>query len=150
VLSDRTFDSNDLPAVKLEVPDGCRIQFDSVTAAVAAMSDGDTVASATTAFQVNSSTLSDDVDLDRILDLASKALVNRGITRGDTFAETIDGLPATGRVMHGETDDSCLWFVKRGPKFVSALVCRSRSPTNARRACSSVLERLSWRELARR
>src|SRR4051812_43815602 len=29
VLSDRIFDSNDLPAVRLEVPDGWRIEFDS-------------------------------------------------------------------------------------------------------------------------
>ena len=147
VVSERVFDSKDLPAVKLEAPDGWRIEFDSANRLVAAVQGSDPIATAKTVFQINSSTLSDDTDLDRILAIASKALEDRGMTRGDSFTETIDGLPARGRVLRGDTDDSCLWFVKRGPRFVSALICRSRSPTNAREACNPVLERLRWREL---
>ncbi len=147
VVSDRDFDSKQLPAVKLEAPDGWRIEFDSAKGLVAAVSGSDPIATAKTVFQVNSSTLSDDADLDRILAISSKSLVDRGMTTGDTFTETIDGLPARGRVLRGDTDETCLWFVWRGPRFVSALICRSRIPTNAREACKSVIERLRWREL---
>jgi hypothetical protein len=146
-VSDRAFDSQDLPAVKLEAPSGWRIEFDSANGVVAVVQGSDPIATAKTVFQINSSTLSNDADLDRILAMASKGLEDRGMTKGDSFSETIDGFPARGRVLRGDTDDSCLWFVKRGPRFVSALICRSRSPTNAREACNSVLDRLKWREL---
>jgi hypothetical protein len=149
VVSDRAFDSNELPAVKLDAPEGWRLQFDSVKPSIVAIQRRDWVSPATT-FRVMSSVISDDPDVDRMLAITSKGLEDRGLTKGDSFRETIDGLLAAGRVLHNEKEEVCLWFVKRGPHLASALICESRRPMNAREACKPVLERLKWRELVRK
>jgi hypothetical protein len=146
IVTERAFDSNELPAVKLEAPEGWRLEFDSVKRSIVAIRRKDWVSPATT-FRVMSSVISDEPDVDRMLAMTSKGLEDRGLTKGDSFRETIDGLSAAGRILHNETEEVCLWFVKRGPHLASALMCESRRPMNAREACKPVLERLKWREV---
>jgi hypothetical protein len=145
IVSERAFDSNELPAVRLDAPEGWRLEFDSVKRSVLAVRRKDWVSAATT-FRVMSSVISDAPDIDRMLAISSKALEDRGLTKGDSFRETIDGLSAVGRVLHNQTDEVCLWFVQRGPHLASGLICESRRPMGAREACKPVLERLRWRE----
>ncbi len=149
IVTDRAFDSNELPAVKLEAPEGWHLEFDSVKRSVVAVRRRDWVSAATT-FRVMSSVISDDPDVDRMLATTSKVLEDRGLTKGDSFRETIDGLSAAGRVLHNETEEVCLWFVKRGAHLASGLTCESRRPMNAREACKPVLERLKWRDFVRK
>jgi hypothetical protein len=145
-ITNDLFDSHGLPAVHLEAPQGWRIAFDSTNQAVLAIKGSAPADVAPMVFRISSARTSDEADANRMLDTASKVIEERGFAVGESFVDTVDGLRATGRVLRDATEHTCLWFVKRGTHFTSALLCTDRSSGTDCAACKRVLERLEWRD----
>jgi hypothetical protein len=148
LVSARSFDSNDQPAVAIEAPEGWRVEFDGSQRLLMVVKGTEPNADAAAVFQVKSASLSDQLDIDKMQRITTNELKRQGWTVGDPFSDNIDGRSAIGFTAAGAEEKKCAWFVKRGAKHVSVLMCVSRDATDPKDACHPVLGRLKWRDAA--
>lgn len=138
VITPTRFSSADSPSLSLDAPPGWTLAYDRAEGKLLA-------AGPAIALTIQTARLAGGVDKDSFvrqfaaLAQASKSQVER------PFEESLDGINASGLTFSNEQTSAVAWYVPRGGKLVTAIVCKAPPKTEARVACRPVLSAIRWR-----
>lgn len=142
IVTDRTFESAALPAMRIDAPDGFRVSFDGATRRVSV-----TDAGGQTLVLVFTRVLDDGGSAAGVRAELRRQLEASGVAAVD-FDDTIAGASAVGIAAKVEGASNASWCVDRpgpaGKPMVTVVQCRAPADREARAACAPVLERLRW------
>jgi len=137
VVTETSFESTDLPAVKLDAPDGWRVSFDHQTRRLSLTNaEGTMLVVFARYLEAGGSAAGVRNEVKTQLESSGQKPVE--------FEESVDGRNALGLVSVDGGSALASWSIDRGGSLVSVLQCRTASNREARTACRPALDRLHW------
>jgi hypothetical protein len=141
-----SFASSEAPGLRVEAPEGWRVDFDQESRTLRLVSGSGPWASAPAHLHIESAHMKDATDAPGLLGKVEKIWIDNGLSPGERFERSVGGLRGVGALV--KTPDPSRSFailiVPRPAQIVSTLQCFVTDGGDPLEACDVALDRIEW------